>query len=78
MFQNHIYFGSISFTKKKHWEEFLAGAQDKSLFKAFGYSSPKYFQKTLIPILKDTQPQGEVKIASTFFDKRNALVRCLF
>ena len=74
----NIYFRTISFTKKKHWEEFLAGAQDKSLFKAFGYSSHKYFQKTLIPILKDTQPQGEVKIASTFVDKCNALVRCLF
>ena len=63
------YFRSISFTKQKHWEDFLAGAKDKSLFKAFGYSNPKYFQTTLIPTLKESQPQGGVKYASTFADK---------
>ena len=63
---------------KSNVGEFRAGAQDKSLLKAFGHSSPKYLQKTLIPILKDTQPQGEVKIASTFVDKCNALVSSLF
>lgn len=46
--RNH-YFRGICVAKKKHWEGFLAGANDKSLFKAFSYSSPNYNQPTLTP-----------------------------
>ncbi|KAI0993925.1 hypothetical protein K3495_g14260 [Podosphaera aphanis] len=46
--RNH-YFRSISHVKRQHWENFLSEAKDKSLFKAYSYSDPKYFIIHLSP-----------------------------
>ncbi|KAI0992583.1 hypothetical protein K3495_g15602, partial [Podosphaera aphanis] len=66
------------YTKKEHWESFLAEAKDRSLFTAFNYSNPKFHQPSLIPTLVYKSPDGGQVIASSFADKCNALVQSLF